>query len=105
MIMTLYRATGTDKAGFFMFIQRQTVGMKASASLGTWIPKSQFKILESAEDRAWYWNECRVEVADWFVKQQGLVARQEHVRKHHMKEVFTRKAPTLRPATEEEPMS
>jgi hypothetical protein len=58
--------------------------MKASEKLGVWIPKSCCKILEQAPDQAWKWNECRVDVANWFVARHALQVRQNHVLKHHV---------------------
>jgi len=85
MIMELFLAHGTEKAHFFMMCQKQTTDMVASRELGAWIPKKCCTILEKDEDKAWHWNRCKVDVKDWFAKQAGLVAKQAHVIKHHVK--------------------
>lgn len=85
MRMTLYRAGGTEKAVFFMFCQKQSVEMKASEKLGVWIPKSCFKMISQEPDKAWHWNKCEVDVANWFVARHALQVRQDHVERHHVK--------------------
>jgi hypothetical protein len=68
-----------------MFCQRQTPEMKASEKLGIWIPKSCATILSQAPDKAWHWNECRVDVKNWFVAWNAVEQRRLHVLKHHTK--------------------
>jgi hypothetical protein len=90
MIMTLYLAHGTDKAWFFMFLQRQSPEMKAGQDLGVWIPKKCCTILEKDPHETWHWTRCKVKVTTWFAKQSSIAQRQEHVVKHYVKDEDTK---------------
>lgn len=95
MRMTLYWATGSKSAAFFMFCQRQNTKMTAKRRDGVWIPKSQFKIISQAPSEAWKWNECEVEVSDWFAKKENLIERQAQViAVHCKKDTGTAEAPS-----------
>lgn len=85
MIFTLFKSGGTEKAHLFMFCQKQTAQMKASEKLGIWIPKSCCKVIEMAPDKVGQWNECKVDVANWYVARHALQVRQQHVHTHHVK--------------------
>lgn len=89
MILTLYQASGTDKAGFFMLVPRGGPVTTACRSHGVWIPKSCYQVHERQEPGVYRWPSCTVEVADWWARRHGLAARQKASQEHIAKNIET----------------